>query len=62
MSLGAHVSDLEKNVARQFPFDSQVILIGILRTQKFGKFAEQQNGTKAGPINGRIRAADSKCR
>ncbi len=40
-------------VAWQFPFDGQVVLIGILRPQHFGKFAEQQNGTEAGPINGR---------
>src|SRR5260370_4971196 len=51
--LRSDISDLKEDVARQFAFDGQVVLRGILRAQNFWKLAEEQDRTECFPVNGR---------
>src|ERR1041385_8904894 len=51
VTLRTDITNLQENIAWQFPFNSQVILRRILRPQNLWKLAKKQNRTESFPVN-----------
>ena len=52
MRFGAHVADLEQDIAGHLVLNGEIVLLGILRTHVRLELAVEQDRPEGGPIHG----------